>query len=103
MNEKSFGVKDIIDVAGAVVTSGSHFTGDRVAPVDAPLDAVSDTPFGRVEVSHVGLNDDCVEGLASGTAVLARIGVHGAVGWHRSHPMHFSDYIDSDDSIDSKS
>jgi len=34
-----FGVKDIIDVEGAVVTSGSHFTGDRIAPVDA--DAVS--------------------------------------------------------------
>lgn len=32
-----FGVKDIIDVAGAMVTSGSHFTGDRVAPVDAPV------------------------------------------------------------------
>ena len=31
--------------------------------VDAPLDAVSDTPFGRVEVSHVCLNDDVVEGL----------------------------------------
>jgi aspartyl-tRNA(Asn)/glutamyl-tRNA(Gln) amidotransferase subunit A len=30
-----FGVKDIIDVAGAVVTSGSHFTGDRVAFIDA--------------------------------------------------------------------
>ena len=30
-----FGVKDIIDVAGAVVTSGSHFTGDRMAPADA--------------------------------------------------------------------
>jgi aspartyl-tRNA(Asn)/glutamyl-tRNA(Gln) amidotransferase subunit A len=32
-----FGVKDIIDVAGAAVTSGSHFTGDRVATVDAPV------------------------------------------------------------------
>ncbi|WP_163504986.1 glutamine-hydrolyzing carbamoyl-phosphate synthase small subunit [Fodinicola acaciae] len=31
--------------------------------VDAPLDRVSDTPYGRVEVSHVGLNDDVVEGL----------------------------------------
>ncbi|MFE4515481.1 glutamine-hydrolyzing carbamoyl-phosphate synthase small subunit [Kitasatospora sp. NPDC056783] len=31
--------------------------------VDAPLDKVSDTPFGRVEVSHVCLNDDVVEGL----------------------------------------
>jgi carbamoyl-phosphate synthase small subunit len=31
--------------------------------VDAPLDAVSETPFGRVTVSHVCLNDDVVEGL----------------------------------------
>ncbi|HEY0637434.1 MAG TPA: glutamine-hydrolyzing carbamoyl-phosphate synthase small subunit [Pseudonocardiaceae bacterium] len=31
--------------------------------VDAPADAVSDTGFGRVEVSHVCLNDDVVEGL----------------------------------------
>lgn len=44
-----FGVKDIIDVAGAMVTSGSHFTGDRVASVDAPvvaaLRAVGAIPF----------------------------------------------------------
>jgi carbamoyl-phosphate synthase small subunit len=31
--------------------------------VDAPLDRVSDTAFGGVEVSHVGLNDGVVEGL----------------------------------------
>jgi carbamoyl-phosphate synthase small subunit len=31
--------------------------------VDAPVDRVSDTPFGRAEVSHVGLNDGVVEGL----------------------------------------
>ncbi len=31
--------------------------------VDAPTDRVSDTPYGRVEVSHVCLNDDVVEGL----------------------------------------
>jgi len=31
--------------------------------VDAPLDKVSDTDFGRAEVSHVCLNDDVVEGL----------------------------------------
>ncbi|MFF2378121.1 glutamine-hydrolyzing carbamoyl-phosphate synthase small subunit [Streptomyces xiamenensis] len=31
--------------------------------VDAPLDTVSDTPFGRAEVSHVCLNDNVVEGL----------------------------------------
>jgi carbamoyl-phosphate synthase small subunit len=31
--------------------------------VDAPLDAVSETDFGAVEVSHVCLNDNVVEGL----------------------------------------
>ncbi|MFJ8108515.1 glutamine-hydrolyzing carbamoyl-phosphate synthase small subunit [Streptomyces sp. NPDC096132] len=31
--------------------------------VDAPLDKISDTRFGRAEVSHVCLNDDVVEGL----------------------------------------
>ncbi|WP_432171969.1 glutamine-hydrolyzing carbamoyl-phosphate synthase small subunit [Streptomyces sp. 1222.5] len=31
--------------------------------VDAPLDEVSDTEFGRAEVSHVCLNDNVVEGL----------------------------------------
>ncbi len=31
--------------------------------VDAPLDRVAGTPYGRVEVSHVCLNDDVVEGL----------------------------------------
>jgi carbamoyl-phosphate synthase small subunit len=31
--------------------------------VDAPLDTVIDTDFGGVEVSHVCLNDDVVEGL----------------------------------------
>ncbi|GAA2103164.1 glutamine-hydrolyzing carbamoyl-phosphate synthase small subunit [Streptomyces albiaxialis] len=31
--------------------------------VDAPLDKAVDTPYGRAEVSHVGLNDNVVEGL----------------------------------------
>jgi carbamoyl-phosphate synthase small subunit len=31
--------------------------------VDAPLDGITDTPYGRVEVSHVALNDNVVEGL----------------------------------------
>lgn len=31
--------------------------------VDAPLDRITDTPYGRAEVSHVCLNDDVVEGL----------------------------------------
>ena len=31
--------------------------------VDVPLDAATDTPYGRASVSHVCLNDDVVEGL----------------------------------------
>lgn len=31
--------------------------------VDAPLDGPTDTPYGAVEVSHVNLNDDVVEGV----------------------------------------
>ncbi|MHC6629237.1 glutamine-hydrolyzing carbamoyl-phosphate synthase small subunit [Streptomyces globosus] len=31
--------------------------------VDVPLDKVSETPYGRAEVSHVCLNDNVVEGL----------------------------------------
>jgi carbamoyl-phosphate synthase small subunit len=31
--------------------------------VEAPLDGPFDTQYGRAEVSHVNLNDDCVEGL----------------------------------------
>ncbi|GLZ10527.1 carbamoyl-phosphate synthase small chain [Actinomadura sp. NBRC 104425] len=31
--------------------------------VDAPTDGTFDTPYGRGEVSHVNLNDGCVEGL----------------------------------------
>jgi carbamoyl-phosphate synthase small subunit len=31
--------------------------------VDAPLDAATETPYGVATVSHVGLNDDVVEGL----------------------------------------
>ncbi|MCX5266759.1 glutamine-hydrolyzing carbamoyl-phosphate synthase small subunit [Streptomyces sp. NBC_00199] len=31
--------------------------------VDAPLDKISETKFGRAEVSHICLNDDVVEGL----------------------------------------
>ncbi len=31
--------------------------------VDAPLDRVVDTEFGQASVSHIGLNDDVIEGL----------------------------------------
>jgi carbamoyl-phosphate synthase small subunit len=33
--------------------------------VDAPLDRVTETEFGGVEVSHIGLNDNVVEGLSA--------------------------------------
>jgi carbamoyl-phosphate synthase small subunit len=31
--------------------------------VDAPLDGVTETPYGLASVSHIGLNDQVVEGL----------------------------------------
>jgi len=31
--------------------------------VDAPIDEATETPYGTATVSHVNLNDDCVEGL----------------------------------------
>jgi Asp-tRNA(Asn)/Glu-tRNA(Gln) amidotransferase A subunit family amidase len=42
-----FGIKDIIDCAGAPVTCGSRLTGDRVAEADA----VEEPPVHRVR-SH---------------------------------------------------
>jgi carbamoyl-phosphate synthase small subunit len=33
--------------------------------VDAPFDAATDTEFGAVEVSHICLNDNVVEGLSA--------------------------------------
>lgn len=51
-----FGVKDIIDVAGTEVTSGSHFTGHRVAPADAHvvarLKAAGAIPFAMTATSE---------------------------------------------------
>src|ERR1700712_5214559 len=48
------------DRATGRVAGTSHNHGFAV---DAPLDRMSDTPYGRVEVSHVALNDNVVEGL----------------------------------------
>lgn len=56
--------------------------------VNAPLDHVSDTAFGRVEVSHICLNDQVVEGLRAIDARAfsvqyhpeAAAGPHDAVG-----------------------
>ncbi len=50
----------VLDRATGKVEVTSHNHGFAV---DAPVDGVAETPFGRVEVSHVCLNDDVVEGL----------------------------------------
>ncbi|MCD2178153.1 amidase [Rhizobium sp. C1] len=51
-----FGIKDIIDVAGTEVTSGSHFTGHRIAPADAHvvarLRAAGAIPFAMTATSE---------------------------------------------------
>jgi carbamoyl-phosphate synthase small subunit len=48
------------DLATGQVHVTSHNHGFAV---DAPRDVAADTPYGRVEVSHVDLNDGVVEGL----------------------------------------
>jgi carbamoyl-phosphate synthase small subunit len=52
--------------------------------VDAPLDAVTDTEFGGVEVSHVCLNDNVVEGLRARDARAFSVQYHpeAAAGPH---------------------
>ncbi len=50
----------VLDRATGKVEITAHNHGFAV---DAPVGSVSDTPHGRAEVSHVGLNDGVVEGL----------------------------------------
>jgi carbamoyl-phosphate synthase small subunit len=50
----------VMDLATGKVHVTSHNHGFAV---DAPKDGPADTPYGRVVVSHVDLNDDVVEGL----------------------------------------
>ena len=52
--------------------------------VDAPLDRATDTEFGAVEVSHVCLNDDVVEGLRARDAKAFSVQYHpeAAAGPH---------------------
>ena len=50
----------VLDRVSNTVRVTSHNHGFAV---DAALDRPTDTPYGPVEVSHVGLNDDVVEGL----------------------------------------
>ena len=52
-----------VDPDGVFFSNGPGDPATADYAVDAPLDKVSDTPFGRAEVSHVCLNDNVVEGL----------------------------------------
>jgi carbamoyl-phosphate synthase small subunit len=57
--------------------------------VDAPLDRVSETPYGRVEVSHVDLNDNVVEGLRCLDRPVFSVQYHpeAAPGPHDAHGL----------------
>ena len=63
--------------------------------VDAPLDRPTDTPYGRVEVSHVGLNDDVVEGLRCLDLPAFSVQFHpeAAAGPHDAAPL-FQRFVD---------
>jgi carbamoyl-phosphate synthase small subunit len=63
--------------------------------VDAPLDRPVDTPFGQVEVSHVGLNDDVVEGLRCLEVPAFSVQFHpeAAAGPHDANPL-FGRFVD---------
>ena len=63
--------------------------------VDAPLDRPTDTPYGPVEVSHVGLNDDVVEGLRCLDVPAFSVQFHpeSAAGPHDAAPL-FQRFVD---------
>lgn len=62
--------------------------------VDAPLDGPVDTPFGRVEVSHICLNDNVVEGLRCLDTPAFSVQYHpeAAAGPHDADPL-FDDFL----------
>nr|WP_218860729.1 glutamine-hydrolyzing carbamoyl-phosphate synthase small subunit [Petropleomorpha daqingensis] len=63
--------------------------------VDAALDRPTDTPYGQVEVSHVGLNDDVVEGLRCLEVPAFSVQFHpeSAAGPHDAAPL-FQRFVD---------
>ena len=78
-------------VSGTVrVTSHNHGFA-----VDAPLDRPTGTPYGQVEVSHVGLNDDVVEGLRCLEVPAFSVQFHpeSAAGPHDAAPL-FQRFVD---------
>jgi carbamoyl-phosphate synthase small subunit len=82
----------VLDRVSGTVRVTSHNHGFAV---DAPLDRPTDTPYGRVEVSHVGLNDDVVEGLRLLDAPSFSVQFHpeAAAGPHDAAPL-FQRFVD---------
>jgi carbamoyl-phosphate synthase small subunit len=82
----------VLDRVSGTVRVTSHNHGFAV---DAPLDRSTDTPYGRVEVSHVGLNDDVVEGLRCLDVPAFSVQFHpeSAAGPHDAAPL-FQRFVD---------
>jgi len=82
----------VLDRVSGTVRVTSHNHGFAV---DAPLDRPTDTPFGPVEVSHVGLNDQVVEGLRLLDAPAFSVQFHpeAAAGPHDANPL-FGRFVD---------
>ncbi|MGY1616332.1 glutamine-hydrolyzing carbamoyl-phosphate synthase small subunit [Geodermatophilus sp. SYSU D00691] len=82
----------VLDRVSGTVRVTSHNHGFAV---DAPLDRPTGTPFGPVEVSHVGLNDDVVEGLRLLDAPAFSVQFHpeSAAGPHDAAPL-FQRFVD---------
>jgi carbamoyl-phosphate synthase small subunit len=82
----------VLDRVSGTVRVTSHNHGFAV---DAPLDRPTDTPYGPVEVSHVGLNDDVVEGLRLTEAPAFSVQFHpeSAAGPHDAAPL-FQRFVD---------
>ncbi|UOY02764.1 glutamine-hydrolyzing carbamoyl-phosphate synthase small subunit [Blastococcus sp. PRF04-17] len=82
----------VLDRVSGTVRVTSHNHGFAV---DAPLDRPTDTPYGPVEVSHVGLNDDVVEGLRLLEAPAFSVQFHpeSAAGPHDASPL-FQRFVD---------
>jgi carbamoyl-phosphate synthase small subunit len=82
----------VLDRVSGTVRVTSHNHGFAV---DAPLDRPTDTPYGPVEVSHVGLNDQVVEGLRCLDVPAFSVQFHpeSAAGPHDASPL-FQRFVD---------
>jgi carbamoyl-phosphate synthase small subunit len=82
----------VLDRVSGTVRVTSHNHGFAV---EAPLDRPTDTPYGAVEVSHVGLNDDVVEGLRLLDVPAFSVQFHpeSAAGPHDAAPL-FQRFVD---------